>query len=547
MSNEIKLRPYQEKALAGVRAAFSGNEHPDVTYKKGHSGPAKSVLLVMPCRSGKTYTFSAIAKGAADKGNNVNIMAHRKELIFQASNSLASLGVFHRLIAPNNKRSALIKVHNEKFLRPYIRSDSHVTMSSIQTLTRRIEWLDEFKPALHIADEAHRSLSISYTRVFESSPYARLLGVTATPCRTDGRGLGDIYDAMVIGPTHEELQALGNILPCKVFAPPLSVDLSGVGTKQGDLDADQMAEILDKPAITDDAVKRYLANTPGEPGIVYCCNRKHAKHVAAQFQEAGVKAFVIDGTMDDSTRDRLINGQANGTVELLVSVDLISEGTDLVCAAVAILLRKTQSLALYIQQTNRVLTPDPDNNKEFGVIHDHVGNVYEFGMPDAYREWSLEGGKRKPKSTNDEPDIKVTRCPECYHAHEKSEICPECGYKYETKIWKPPITSDDELEEIGDFEAKQEILKKRREQGKARDLQSLVRQGMSESRAKHILQARAEKKMLQDDLKRACDEYVNHGGAVSAIGFSASEILKMKPKQLRAEIDRIGKLEWERA
>lgn len=542
-AGEIQLRPYQQEALEAVKAAFRGESRPDVVYREGHTGPAKTVVLVMPCRSGKTYTFSAIAKGAAERGNNVNIMAHRKELIFQASNSLASLGVFHRLVAPSNKRSALIKQHNEKFLRPYINSDANVAMSSIQTLSRRLPWLDQFRPALHIPDECHRSLSISYVKVFESSPYARILGVTATPCRGDGKPLGDIYQAMVIGPTHAELQALGNLLPAKVFAPPVKADFSKVGRKNGDLDADQLAELMDQPEITDDAVKRYMANCPHEPGIVYCCNRKHAAHVAKQFQEAGVKAFTIDGTMDDHERDRLINGQADGSVELLVSVDLISEGTDLVCAKVAILLRRTDSLALYIQQTNRVLTPG--EGKDCGLIHDHVNNVYTHGMPDEYREWSLDGEmKKRSEGKPGEEGPKLTQCPQCYHVHPPADVCSECGYKYEAKRWAPPKHSDEELQEVKAEQVEAERAAARREQARARSLEDLVAAGMSTGRAKHILAARAEKEALQRELKVVCDNYVNGGGHPMEIGFSVADIMDMKPKQLRSEIDRVGGLMW---
>lgn len=549
---DIKLREYQERALTAVKHAFAGREHPDVIYKEGHTGPARAVLLVMPCRSGKTFTFAAMSKRAAAKGNNVLILAHRKELIFQGSKSLAALGLFHRVIAPNDKIAAIRRQHVEDFQRPYVNRDANVASASVQTVTRRLGTIDEFHPALIVTDEAHRSLSISYTRIYDQADYARRLGVTATPVRTDGRGLAEIYDAMVLGPSHADLQALGNICKCRVFAPPLMADLSLVKKKKGDLDADEQAKIMEEPTITGCAVEHYqkACNSEGRNlrGIVYCCNRHHAGLVAEKFRAAGVRAEVIDGTMDDRDRDRLINALPRGEMELLVSVDLISEGVDIPVAEIAILLRKTDSLNLYIQQTNRVLTPSP--GKEYGIINDHVGNVLNHGMPDQYREWDLESGvkKRDPKKQDDDEKIDILQCPACYGVDYPRKVCGlplpgggTCDHVFETRNMKPIQQTDGELREITEDEAENLRKEQRRQQGAARTLEQLQAAGMGRKQAEHVLKAREEKAQLRNDLTALLKTYrERHGDPVTDLGIGQVDVGRMKPKALRESIELVS-------
>lgn len=539
---KLKLRPYQEQGLNLIKTAMSGRIHDAIEYRRGHAGAARKVLYVLPTGGGKTVTYSAIAEGAAAKGNRVLILEHRKELIYQASLALAGLGVPHQVVAPPAKVNEIKRRHVAEHGQPYVRENAQVAVASVQTLARRFDWLDRYRPALVICDEAHHAIAGTWKRISEATEYAMQLGVTATPCRTSGAGLSEVFEAMVIGPTMAELIELGNLVPPRVFAPPLGASLDGVHTKSGDWDAKEMADVLDRPTITGSAVDHYGQLAPGKPAIVFCCNRRHATNVAAEFKAAGWRFEVIDGTLDDGVRDKLIAGLSSGAVQGLVSVDVISEGTDVPAAEVAIMLRATQSLSLYLQQAGRVLRPAP--GKSHGLILDHVGNALRHGLPQGDHDWALEGEKKRRRKRGDEEpedDIKIAQCPKCYQVHEPMPACPHCGHVYETQF-SAPKQRDGQLAEIQESEADIQRRKEKMKQGRARTKEELVQQGMSEARADHVIRARREKERQQRELRKLVDNWqaITQRSSVDAWGFNISDIQKMKPKQLRENIEKIG-------
>lgn len=564
---KVSLRDFQQTAVNDVKLAFKGEPCERLQPRAGFSGRARWILFVLPTGGGKTYTFAYITEGAAAKGNRVLIIAHRKELVRQASLSLARLGVFHDIIAPRDKRSAIIRAHNDELKRPYVRSHAPVAVASVQTLARRIGWLQEFNPALLIPDEAHHAVAGTWRKIIEALPKSRVLGVTATPTRTDGQGLGDVFETMVLGPSPRWMVEQGYLVPAKVFRPPLPQEardaMDAVGRKGQDLNPEEQAAILDNAQITGNVIQHYNSHAPGRPAIVFCASVMHARHVTERFCAAGWRFELVVGEMDEGERDRALQGLATGRIHGVVSVDVISEGTDVPAAEVAILLRGTDSESLYLQQVGRVLRPVyPDgmplgtvddrldaiatSDKHYGLVLDHVGNSHTHGHPTKEREWSLDAEKRSTrKKKQDEDDEKSEQCPKCYHVHEPAPECPECGYKYEDKSWKPPEESDGELQEVDENQAELERIQQRRAQGRARDVESLVATGMSRARAQHIVQARQEKDRLRAELKRVCDQFVDGGGHPMELGFTAGEIQEMKPKQLREEIERVGAMLWE--
>lgn len=528
---KIKLRPYQEQGVGQIREQFAQG--------------TKSVLYVLPTGGGKTVTYAHIAEQAGLRGNRVLILEHRKELIRQASLAAGGLGVHHGIIAPDNKVAEIRRSHIERIGEPMIRNNTNVAVASVQTLGRRMPWLQQFDPALIIIDEAHHAVAGTWARIIDALPKARLLGVTATPCRTDGQGLGDVFETMVEGPTMAELIAMGNLVPPKIFAPPLRADLGKVHHSKGDFRQDELADILDQPTITGDAVDHYRRLAPHRPAIVFCVNVRHAEHVAATFREAGFNFQVIHGGMDDGERDRLIYGLADGRVEGLVSVDVISEGTDIPVAEVAIMLRATESESLYLQQAGRVLRPA--DGKEYGIIIDHVGNVHRHGKPHDIREWTLKGRqKRKREKEAKDEEIKILQCPACYVVHDPAPKCPECGHVYEAKVFSPRQV-DGTLQEITETEeerkAREAKIAARRAQGQAQTVDQMVKNlGYSRGRAEKILEARKEKQRLQKELWDLCDQWKRKTGADTegAFGFRQSGIRSMKPKALREGIQQVS-------
>jgi superfamily II DNA or RNA helicase len=218
------------------------------------------------------------------------------------------------------------------------------------------------------------------------------LGVTATPCRTDGKGLGDtgLFQRMVRGPGIAELTRAGYLAPGVVYAPPTGIDLSKVARRGGDFVLGQLASVVDTDALTLAAVRWYGRKAMGEPAVVFCTTVDHARHVAEVFCSHGWLARSVDGSMHDDDRDAAIGGLADGSVQVLTSCELIGEGLDIPAVSAAILLRPTESTSLYLQQIGRALRPHED--KDAAVVLDLVGNTARHGMFDADRQWDLHSG-----------------------------------------------------------------------------------------------------------------------------------------------------------
>jgi DNA repair protein RadD len=432
------LRPYQQAAVDGVRDSF----------RAGRRRP----LLVAPTGSGKTVIFSYVTASAAAKGNRTLILVHRAELLEQCHRSLSQMDVPHGLIASGltPDRSQLTQI------------------ASVQTLVRRFDRV--LPPDLIVIDEAHHATAGAWASVLAQYPNARVLGVTATPQRLDGKGLGQVFDDLIRGPEVTKLIDEGYL--CKpVYYAPKTVDLTGVHMVAGDYNRAEVAERMDRPTITGDAVIHYRKYAEGQPCVVFCTGIKHAEHVAQAFNASGYRFKVIDGTLAKEERARRVLDLSSGALQGLVSVDIVSEGFDLPCVSTAILLRPTASLSLHLQQIGRVLRPSP--GKQRAVILDHVGNCRRHGLAEELRDWSLDGirkrGKRGPQD-----DVADTRqCPECFAVHTPSPQCPQCLHVYEIKDRIPDVV-EGELEEL---KAREAIRGRKREQGTAQTLEDLIRVG----------------------------------------------------------------------
>jgi len=410
--NSVQLRPYQDRAIDDLRHA----------YRAGSCAP----LLCLPTGGGKTVIFTAIAQATAAKGLNVLILVHRRELLRQASAKLRDVGLQHGTIAAGL---------------PF--TSDQVQVASVQTLVRRLSRID-WQPSLIIIDEAHHAVAGSWERVLSHWPNAYRLGVSATPCRLDGRGLGNAFDTLVLGPSVADLTRFKYLAEARIYAPPVIADLGTLHTRAGDYATDEAADAMDRPTVTGDAVDHYQKHAAGQPAIAFCCNTKHAASVAAQFQAAGINAATLLGTNKPEERDQLVANLASGRLQVLVAVDVVSEGFDCPGASVAILLRPTKSESLYLQQVGRVLRPKPDGSK--ALILDHVGNVMRHGFPDDARTWSLADGLRRAKATSAAPTVRT--CPSCYAAFKPQPTCPVCGADCAPKAKRGMAQVDGELQEI---------------------------------------------------------------------------------------------------
>jgi DNA repair protein RadD len=346
---------------------------------------------------------------------------HRQELIDQTCAALTAEGIKYGVIAagcPENPTAS-------------------VQVGMAQTLVNRLNQLTGVR--FLIIDEAHHVMAATWLAILNAEAGARVLGVTATPERLDGEGLGETFDALVIGPTVQELIKEKWLSPFIVYAPERLVDLKGARTVAGDYALGDLARRMNADAVLDDALIEYCKHLTGRSAIASCVTIEHSRAVARYFRAAGVRAQHLDGDTPTAERRRLIAALASGEVQILTNCGLISEGLDIPSVGGVILLRPTKSLALHLQQIGRALRPAP--GKARAVVLDHAGNCLRHGLPDLEHAWSLQGRpKKKSKAL-------VRRCPECsaliaISAHE----CPECGADLRPDPIKPAAAPDPLIE-----------------------------------------------------------------------------------------------------
>lgn len=390
------------------------------------AGPDRLFLLGDFTVTHNTYTFSYIAERAAFKGKQVFILVHRKELLKQASRSLDNLKVSHGLISPH--------------FTP--RTKEIVQVASVDTLLARIKnGTLPHRPDLLIGDEAHHFVAGNkWGKVYDALGAPVMLGVTATPVRSDGKGLGThaggLFDTMVLGPTMPELIDMGCLVKPDIYGPQHNVDLEGVTLNAaGEYNSVQLAQRMEgQKQIVGDAVERYQQVCPGAKAIVFAASVKHADIIVERFNAAGFRFKLLVGApaMSDTERDAVNRDLASGVIDGAVTVDLVSEGYDLPDLECGILLRPTQSEGLFLQQVGRIMRPSP--GKSMAYILDHVGNiglmrddvfVRKHGLPWEFRDWTLDGRKKGRRNKDAEAEITMKRCPVCYRIHPITQIF--CG------------------------------------------------------------------------------------------------------------------------
>lgn len=439
----MQLRPYQEDLIERTRTAMTKH---------------RNVLMQAPTGAGKTALTVHMMATAASRGKTSMFIVHQTELLQQTSEALWNQKLSHGMIAPGKRKSKL-----------------PAQVASVQTLVRRLE--NYAAPDLIIIDECHRAAASTYQKVIAAYPRARVIGLTATPRRTDGKGLDDLFDVIVEGPTIRELIDAGFLADYELIAPPIDgLDVSDVKTKMGDYDKKELAEAVDKPTITGDAVNAYKRHTPGQRCVVMCVNIDHAYHVAEQYKASGVPAAVIEGKMTGAERQRIMRDFKSGEIRVVCNVQLLVEGVDLPSIQVVQWLRPTQSMIIWMQGNGRGLRPAP--GKLGLTIIDHVQNWTRHGLPDDDREWSLkarEKGKRKTKE-DEEAELAIQQCMNCYHVFKTGpDRCPSCGEALPRKARPEIEVIDGELEKIDVAQIRKE---RKKEQGQARTMRELIELGI---------------------------------------------------------------------
>jgi superfamily II DNA or RNA helicase len=369
----------------------------------------RRILLVAATGAGKTVIAGAIIAQDVAQGRRVLFLAHRRELIRQASTKLYDIGVDHGIVQAGFPT----------------RPGAKVQVASIPTLHRRAvqSTAMDLPPAdLVVVDEAHHVRARSYLQILDAYRGAVILGLTATPCRGDGRGLGNVFEVIVECP------------PVKVYAPTRP-DLRGVQVARGDYVEKQLAQRMDTGHLIGDIVTHWLRLAEQRRTVVFATGVAHSVHLRDEFRRAGVVAEHIDAKTPTEERDTTLAKLAAGTVEVVTNAMVLAEGWDCPEAACLILARPTRHHGLYRQMVGRVLRPA--SGKIDALILDHAGAVFEHGFIDERVIWTLDQDKRAESPAQalqaQHRAPALTTCPECTAVRRRGAPCPACGWRPQPK------------------------------------------------------------------------------------------------------------------
>lgn len=392
----------------------------------------RRVLIVSPTGSGKTVTAAEMIQNAIAKGTECLFLAHRTELIGQTSEKLDALGIDHGIIQSDNPR-------RKEWLK--------IQVASVATLVNRIKHPNKWKPnpRLIFIDEAHRARAKSYHDIIDAFPDAAVIGFTATPWRSDGKGLGEMFYHLAVAAKPSELLRDGWLVPCDGFSF-MSPDLSKMSrSSTGDFKEVEASQSMKGILLSGAPVQDYIKHSMGKRGIYFLPDVEQSKMQAQQFRDAGVPALHLDAYATDSERSAALGALKSGEIKVLCNVGLYIEGLDVPSIEVVGLCAPTASVSRAMQMVGRgmrnccldchnsgvnivtdAVCPQcgSANLKKLCRIHDHARVLAMHGLPDEDRDYSLDadtkGSALSPRS-----------CLKCLRISPAgSKCCRGCGVEF---------------------------------------------------------------------------------------------------------------------
>jgi DNA repair protein RadD len=404
----IALRSFQLNLIGQIEQAIAAGK--------------RRIVIVLPTGAGKTVIAAEIVRRLRERGLFALFLAHRREIIAQTSSRLSEHGM------PLGQHG-IIMAEREQDLRPQAR----IQVASIDTLYARGVRAKtmQLPPAdLVVFDEAHRVRGRTRENLLRQYPDALLIGLTATPCRGDGRGLGNIFDAMVVGPQVQALTDMATLVPAKIFAPVYHDVAKGVGTSQGDYIASQLSRRMNTAELVGDVVRDWLQHGERRRTVAFSVDVAHAVSIRDEFVRASVRAEFLTGETPTLERESILARLASGETEVVANCMVLTEGWDCPPVSCCILARPTKQLGLYRQMVGRILRPA--DGKTDATILDHAGAVYRHGPPSDDIDWTLDVDSKAENKTEaarkhgEAPE--VARCPECSAIMTSKPPCWSCGW-----------------------------------------------------------------------------------------------------------------------
>jgi superfamily II DNA or RNA helicase len=388
---------------------------------------------VAPTGAGKTIIGASIIHNATNADRKVMVLAHTREIIKQTAEKLFANGIDHGIIQAGFAT----------------RPDEAVQVASVQTLWARAVRTNrmELPPAdLLIIDECHHCPARTYRKIIDAYPQTILIGLTATPCRGDGRGLGGIFDDIVECPQVAELIAGKYLVKTRVFAPT-EPDLDGVQVRTGDYVEEQLAERMDKAKLIGDIVTHWHRYGERRKTVCFAVNVAHSLHICDEFIRSGVRAEHVDGSMPKPDRDAVLARLASGATNIVTNCMVLTEGWDMPEVSCCILARPTRKMGLYRQMVGRVLRPAP--GKANAIVLDHSGAVFRHGFVEDRVDWTLDPDQRAAAPVHARRIergyiSRLLECSQCGSIRIAGEACGHCGFLPQQKP-QPVAVKDGDL------------------------------------------------------------------------------------------------------
>lgn len=511
----VILRDYQQDTVNKIYQAWQNG--------------ARNVCAVLPTGAGKSVIVSEIVTNAFKTNQRVAVIAHRNELVSQMACHIARRGIPHRIIGASSTAAMITRKERELFGKSFVNFSAPVAVIGVDTLVSRADSLKDWAQQIQlwVVDEFHHTIrGNKWGKAVEMFPNAYGLGVTATPARADGQGLGrqadGVADVIIVGPTSRQLIQLGHLSDYEIVCPKSDLNVDDVKlSADGDWCAKNLKKAAKESRIVGDVVENYKKYANGRRTIVFATDVETADDIASSFNEAGIKAASVNGASKLSWREQSLADFASGKTPVLVNVDLFDEGFDCPGADVCVMARPTASLAKYLQMIGRVLRPVPGKT---ALIIDHVSNVIRHGLPDRNRVWTLNRREKRSVAVKDPEALDLKTCPYCLKPYESFRTaCPYCG---QTKPLPEPRSRSVQMVD-GDLvlldKATLERMRSSTVLETPEDIQTRVARTQGIFAGKHIAKCQREKIEAQKNL---IDSIAQWAAIQRFVGFTDNELYR---------------------